>query len=432
MPDSAKLDPSTSSTGTLTLIRILTVRVPASFRPKMLTAVLSVGLALASPIVHAQQVEDPVSTARVRLGPLGLTPGIALKNFGVDSNVFNEFDNPRRDFTATLSPDLKAWFRAGRTRTSGSASADLVYFKTYGTERSIDRHADVRFEVPGNHLTPWVLGRFATTRQRAGFEVDARLWRTTTDLELGTAVKLAPKTKALISGSRLGYRFQDDAVFLGSDLSEALNRDTNLLRLELRHSLTTLTTLIARADALTDRFVTAGERDADTVRIQAGFDLAQRALISGKVLVGYATLKGVGGGAPDYKGLIGSLGAGVTVFGRTRVEFTGDREVAYSYDLNYPYFLQTGGLITVTPRLTEVWDIQGRLGAQRMAYANRTGTLGTNRIDHATTEGAGVGYRLGRDLRIGLNFDWQRRTSPLQIREYSGLRIGTSVTYVQR
>ncbi len=418
--------------GTSTNPRTRNVGEPGSLRPRLVTAILSTCFALAATSAQAQQPEDPVTTARVRFGPLGLTPGITLRNLGVDSNVFNEFENPRRDFTATLSPELKAWFRAGRTRTSGTATADLVYFKTFGSERSIDRSASGRFEVPGNHLSPWVSGRIATSRQRAGFEVDARLWRTTTDLEAGTAIRLAPKTRVLISGSRLGFRFEDEAVFLGSDLSEALNRDTNLLRLEVRHSLTPLTTVIARADALTDRFITTHERDADTVRVQAGLDLAQRALISGKVLLGYATLKGVGGGAPDYKGLIGTIGAGITVFGRTRVELAGDREVAYSYDLTYPYFLQTGGMITVTPRLTDVWDIQGRIGVQRMAYASRTGTQGLPRTDHATTEGGGVGYRLGRDLRIGLNLDWQRRTSPLQTRTYSGLRIGTSATYVQR
>ena len=48
-------------------------------------------------------VEDPVATARVHLGPLALTPHMALMNVGVDNNVFNETVAPKRDFTFTAA-----------------------------------------------------------------------------------------------------------------------------------------------------------------------------------------------------------------------------------------------------------------------------------------------------------------------------------------
>src|SRR5712691_10833261 len=61
---------------------------------------------------------DPVTSARIRLGPFGITPSIALTNLGVDSNVFNSLENPQQDFRFTLSPQVNSWFRAGRSRTS--------------------------------------------------------------------------------------------------------------------------------------------------------------------------------------------------------------------------------------------------------------------------------------------------------------------------
>jgi len=45
------------------------------------------------------------------------------------------------------------------------------------------------------------------------------------------------------------------------------------------------------------------------------------------------------------------------------------------------------------------------------------------------TYGAGVGYLIGRDLRIGFNVDRQERTSELADRAYEGFRYGASVTY---
>src|SRR5712692_354187 len=47
------------------------------------------------------QETDPVTTARIHLGPLGLNPSMGLANVGVDNNVFNETTNPKRDFTFT-------------------------------------------------------------------------------------------------------------------------------------------------------------------------------------------------------------------------------------------------------------------------------------------------------------------------------------------
>ena len=52
-----------------------------------------------------------------------------------------------------------------------------------------------------------------------------------------------------------------------------------------------------------------------------------------------------------------------------------------------------------------------------------------NRVDHIKTYGAGVGYHLGRDMRIGFNVDQQNRDSPLTARQYKGLVYGFAVTY---
>ncbi|MGE3404654.1 MAG: hypothetical protein AB7K63_18850, partial [Vicinamibacterales bacterium] len=75
-------------------------------------------LVCASPAAFAQQADDPVDTARIQLGPLGVTPTLSLNNLGVDSNVFNTTVNPQRDYTATLTPSADAWFRAGRSLTA--------------------------------------------------------------------------------------------------------------------------------------------------------------------------------------------------------------------------------------------------------------------------------------------------------------------------
>ena len=52
-----------------------------------------------------------------------------------------------------------------------------------------------------------------------------------------------------------------------------------------------------------------------------------------------------------------------------------------------------------------------------------------DRVDRVRTYGAGLGYHIGRDLRIGFNVDQCERTSELADRAYDGLRYGAAITY---
>jgi hypothetical protein len=54
------------------------------------------------------------------------------------------------------------------------------------------------------------------------------------------------------------------------------------------------------------------------------------------------------------------------------------------------------------------------------------------RADRFTTWGGGVGYRIGRDIRLGFNLDYFRRESIIYTQAFEGLRGGMAVTYVPK
>ena len=245
---------------------------------------------------------------------------------------------------------------------------------------------------------------------------------------LAIAQDSGSRTRLVLSGSRTGYTFDADAFFQGSSLQQTLNRTSDAVSLGYRQSLTVVTTFVMEGEARRDRFQFAPARDADSVRVQAGFDLDDRALISGRVRIGYRKFDGLEG-LPQYKGLVASAASAVTLRGRTRVGVAVDRDVNYSYQPSLPYYVLTGAILTVTPRLTQRWDVQGRFGGQRLAYKAIAGAEGDERVDAHVTIGGGLGYYFGDDFRIGLNFDRERRSSPRQARDYSNNRIGASVTY---
>jgi hypothetical protein len=104
--------------------------------------------------------------------------------------------------------------------------------------------------------------------------------------------------------------------------------------------------------------------------------------------------------------------------------------VEYSYDINQLYYLQTGVTGSLAQQIFGPVDVEGRIGATRLAYRNRRGvTALENRIDRVRTYGGGLGYRLGESLRAALNVDVQRRTSVVDRRNYNGARFGLALTY---
>ena len=73
---------------------------------------------LCASTAHGQIPREPDATrVRVRIGPLWLNPTLSLTNAGIDTNIFNESDadQPKRDFTLTVTPQTDVWLRMGRT-----------------------------------------------------------------------------------------------------------------------------------------------------------------------------------------------------------------------------------------------------------------------------------------------------------------------------
>jgi hypothetical protein len=61
-------------------------------------------LAFAQGISQAPTLPDPEQTGRFHLGFIRYTPSLGLTNLGVYTNVFNEQEDPKQDFTVAIGP----------------------------------------------------------------------------------------------------------------------------------------------------------------------------------------------------------------------------------------------------------------------------------------------------------------------------------------
>jgi hypothetical protein len=105
--------------------------------------------------------------------------------------------------------------------------------------------------------------------------------------------------------------------------------------------------------------------------------------------------------------------------------------VRYSYDLAQPYYVQTGMTLELAQQLFGPVDVIVRGGTAKLAYRNSVGVVlpAPDRADRVNTYGGGMGYHLGKSVRVGFNADRTHRNSPVVSRQYTRLTYGGSLTY---
>lgn len=221
--------------------------------------------------------------------------------------------------------------------------------------------------------------------------------------------------------------YAEDAFFNGQDLKESLNRQSEIVEASYRHNLTPLATFVIMGSSERERFDTQIDRNSNTGRVSAGFELGQFALIRGRAFVGFRSLSAADGGTlPSFRGVTANVDASYTAPSQTRLTVRATRDVQHSYDPNNPYYVQTGFGLTLTQRIIGRWDAQLTAARDRLGY--RTHAL-DGRKDFVDRVAGGIGYQLAEHVRASFDVQSQHRTSAVEGTGYRTLRFGGSVNY---
>ena len=392
---------------------------------------LTVCLFLLAAEVRAQTPPPPpeaIESMPIHAGPVGLRPSVSITNLGTDSNVFNSADHPQDDFTATIVPRIVARVRAGRLLFSYGANTDFVYFKDFKDEESVNFGSEGRLDANLGHLQPYVSTGWVSTKDRLNAELDARVPRTQRTIMGGTRIAVASRTSLVINARRFDLDFDDGTQFDGADLAHNLNSRADSVEAGVQLALTPLTTLNMTASLQRDRFDSGPERDADTFRLTPSLQFDPTSLIRGTVMVGYRHFETIDPALPDYSGVIAQVLAGYTLLERTKFDLDLMRDVQYSYEDLEPYYLSTGGRLTVTHQLVGPFEVQVFGGRQSLGYRT-SGVSEESRTDRVETFGGGAAYRFHSQFRVGFTWERNQRRSDLPDRRYERDRLFASLTY---
>jgi hypothetical protein len=366
------------------------------------------------------------------VGPVGVTPSVALMNGGVDTNVFNEASDAKSDTAFILEPEAVVTLDADPVRGEGSARGRYLYFDKYSDERSLDGSADGHLEVAAGRLTPWATGLVDGGRRRINHEIDRRTDQLAAGIQVGVDARVAERTVASLAFGRNDYGFDPDEIFLGANLQQLLNRRVLSATVEGRQALTTGLSALLQVNVATERFRFAPQRDADIVRLQTGILHNEGDRATGSVRLGYIRLDAVGTAIADYRGFVASLDEDLRLGSRTRILITGMRDIDFSFDTPFPDYVRTAAVADLRAQLSSVWDVDLRLEGERMLHDPAPGVTASRYADTYGFVGAGLGVRLVRGLRLGVEGGREERDSPVPGRGFIGYRAGAAVTVGMR
>lgn len=376
-------------------------------------------------------VEDPAETAKIRLGPLFMQPNFSLRDVGRDNNVYQDPSNPVQDWTATVNMGMLAGLRYGQARLTVRTSSDYVWFANEKTERSIDGNTRTQLEVRNERLRPWIAMERVKTHARAGLEIDTRAGRQLPAYEAGIEFRPGFRLGTRLVARQREVEYEDQEVFRGVKLADALNAEYQDLSLQVLYEISSLSSFRMIGEVSRARFAKASIRDVNDWAAFVGLEGKKGAAMEGYVDVGWRDRTPEVAGAPSYSGIIARASASIILGEEVLWAFGADRDLLWSYEEAYSFYVQQGGSTTLTWRPHDRFEILGTGRHYWMEYDEGLTDAAVLRTDKVYGYGGGIGFFLRGypGTRLGIVVERQVRESVLEDRQYDTPRFYTTVGF---
>ena len=375
----------------------------------------------------ASLVDTEPATGVLNVGPVRLAPGLVIRELGWDSNVFGEAMDPKEDVVAIIAPDVALFTRLRFVQWSAYGGANVNYFNTYSSERSLGHNARARADVLLSRFRPFAAGGRARSRTQPNGEVDVRADRVEEELSGGLAFDVSRYGQVYAAAYQYRTRFRD-AFKEGVNLALTLNRDTYQYSAGLRTELTPLLAMTVAGAYLEDRFKADPGRNADSRQVIASFRIAPEAMVSGLITIGFNDFEPVNPDVRAFRGLIGNASVQYPFLEAGRFGVEAARRNEYSFEAADAYFVENTVTLSYTHRL--FGGVDGQVKGSKSFFDYGFTETSPARQDTLDLVGGSVGYNLQNRTRISLNYEYSRRRSPqLTERNYDRRRAFLAWTF---
>jgi hypothetical protein len=326
-------------------------------------------------------------------------------------------------------PKLYAVLPVGNTRFVGTATGDLVYYRTHKDQRSLTLMLDGRYEVTSPGFRPFVEVGFASRGERVGFEIDARARHTQSAVRAGADIDVTSITALTAWVGHSATAYDEDEEYLSFFLADQLNHSRDTAAGGARFRLTPLATVIVAAEVERDRFELAPLRDADGFRITPAIALDGGGAITGNATAGFRSFTPRYPDVPSFRGFVGSARVHYALPDIVRIDLDGNRDLSYSYDPIQPYYMESGARLTVAQRVLGPIELLGIVERREVRSQRIGGRSFDGRREVTTSLGGGFGVQLTNQIRFVMTYEQTDRTSTDAGRDYERTRVLASFNY---
>jgi hypothetical protein len=403
--------------------------------------------ALAAPPALAQYgrpITEQEKAGYWRAGPFRLTPLVALRNAGVDSNPFLTPGAEVSETEVVLRAGIKAYVPVGRRlRLRADGWLDYTSFSEALEPRAIDPGGDLRAELDVSRLTFFGEGGHFQTRQRYTTDIDTRVRRSEGWVNGGVQLRITRIIAVDFAAEDRRFRYEPDEDDPGGErIKRLLDRDSLAYQGRFRYALTPLTSALVSAEVIEDtfRFGDPARTKTTSYRYLAGLEFGEKAVVTGRLLGGVRDIPASSAGSvAPYTGPIFQTLVRVPFLQRFRLDVIFDRDVYYSASLaladetltrnTYVY-----GRVNFTLEFDLPLRFVGRAiaGWQNADYQVPVlvGGVETLREDRIRAVGFSLLRRLGRAARFGVTALHTTRTSNVPGSDYSRWQLGLQGEFV--
>lgn len=393
-------------------------------------ALLAVATAAGAQTAQSEAISPEPASRPITLGSLQVYPAISLRDVGLDSNIYNSSVRGREDFTYTVAPRVRAELPLGDARLVGTGGLGFVFFHTSKDQESLNGAASGLFEVREGRIRPSLQGGFSRSRERRG-DIDVRALSLSTNGRAGVDVGVSGVTSLTTWVVREKTAYASGEQFLSQNLSDQLDRETTTFAAGARFDLTPLTSVVAAAALEQVRFTVNRTRDADSWKFVPTVSFAEGAILNGQAFAGVRDFRPLTNAMPPFRGLVAGGDIRFSIASVTRFEVRGNRDLAYSYDELQPYYLDSGGQVTLYQRVVGPVDAIALAGRRVFRYQAATGVSVPGRIETLTLWGGGIGVRVDDSMRFTFTVDRERRISTASaLREFERIRAFAALEYL--
>lgn len=391
-------------------------------RPALAATFLVALVFVRIPGAHAQYTRTELPESRFHLGPIGLSPRLALVNAGHDSNVYQS-GAPVSDSSVVVRGALRstAAFRQ-RLRVVSRGWVDYSLFVRQDDETAFDPGADARVELDLSALTFVGGAGIFRARQLYSIDLDQRVLREERFVYGGAEWRPGSSLSFSAGAETRSFRYDPGLPAEEASAARILDRDGLTARAQLRYRLTSLTTLVGSADLLEDEFQTApaGLGATRSYRYLGGFEFGERALISGRLLAGVRDIPQRSAGTlPPYRSAAAVVELTLPILHYGRLTTLAQRDVVASiWGANAG---ARNAYVLTGVRGTLEWALPLQLLARLTAGYDEARYLRPvpvddvlrDRLDHQTSFGGSLLRRFGESIRVGVTGIHYRRTSSI-------------------